>query len=483
MRWLRVLHPYGKIVSFFGILMCLPAAVSALYADGFAGQYLLIGAAVFVFGVALTAATRAFRANLYVRHGFLLINLIWLTLPVYATVPLLLIIPDLTFTKAYFEAASGLTASGGTVLTGLDDLPPSLNFWRGEMSWIGGMGLVVLATAILPFLGVGGSGMYQTELPGPIKDNQITPHIAQTAKALWLIYFGLTSVCALCYYAAGMSGLDAVIHSFTTMGLGGFSSRDSSFAYFDSPLIEGVAITFMILAGMNFVTHFTAWERRDWRVYWRNPEWRAYLLLLAVAVAAVCLYLTYHGVYDSAAETIRYGVFNTISIVTTTGYSNTDFGAWPLFAPLLILMMANFTACSGSTGGGIKLTRAIIVFGQASSERTKLIHPYAYYSNPVGRQLPQKTLVSVLFFVLVYTVMTVALMLFLAATGMDFLTASSAAMASISNTGPGLGDVGPAANYGGLAPAQIWACAFAMLFGRLELMSFFVILNKKFWQF
>lgn len=483
MRWLRVIYPYGKIVAFFGILMMLPAAISLIYADGLALHYLASGAAVFAIGMGITFIGRPFNNDLFVRHGFVLINLIWLTLPIYATIPLLLVIEDMGFTKAYFEAASGLTASGATVLTGLDDLPPSINFWRGEMSWIGGMGLVVLATAILPLLGVGGSGTFQEELTGPNKNNKITPRIAETAKVLWGLYFTLTAVCAAAYWLAGMSVLDAMIHAFTTIGLGGFSSHDNSFAYFDSPLIEGIAIFFMILAGMNFVTHYIAMSNRDLRVYFKSGEWQVYICLILFAIAAVLFFLHMQKVYDEPMNLLRYGIFNTVSIITTTGYSNTDFGAWPLAAPLLMLLMANFTACSGSTGGGIKLVRGMIIMGQAESERTKLIHPYAYYNNPMGNQIRQKTLISILFFVLFYLVFSLLLTLFLAATGLDFLTAFSAAVASVSNTGPGLGEVGPAANYGGLSPAQIWACAFAMLFGRLELMSFFVVLNLKFWRF
>lgn len=483
MRWLRVIYPYGRIVSFFGILMALPAVISLIYQDGYALYYLACGAAVFAIGSGIALVGRPFIDEIYVRHGFVLINLIWLTLPIYATAPLLLIITDLNFTKAYFETASGLTASGATVLSGLDALPPSVNFWRGEMIWIGGMGLVVLATAILPLLGVGGSHTFQEELTGPNKNTKITPRITDAARVLWELYFGLTTVCALSYYAAGMSGLDAIIHAFTTIGLGGFSSHDASFAYFDSLLIECVAIVFMFLAGMNFVMHYLALQNRSPRAYFRNREWRVYVIVVLLAVAGVLLFLWVQGVYTNPADLLRYGVFNTVSIITTTGYANTDFGQWPLFAPLLMLLMANFVACSGSTGGGIKLMRGMVIIGQAASEQTKLIHPYAYYTNPMGDQITQKTLVSILFFVLFYFVFAMLLTLFLAATGLDFLTAFSAAFASISNTGPGLGEVGPATTYGGLSNAQIWACAFAMLFGRLELMSFLVVLSKKFWQF
>lgn len=483
MRWLVILYPFSLIVVCFGALMILPAAVSLLMGDGMALVYLKCGGLVVLLGGAAALASRPFRAELKIRHGFVLVCLIWTLLPCLAALPLMAALPELTFTKGYFEATSGLTASGATVFTGLDHLPPSLNFWRSEMSWLGGMGLIVLATTILPLLGVGGSAVFQNEMPGPLKDSRLTPHLRQTAKALWVIYASLTLLCALAYYLAGMSPLDAVIHSFTTMGLGGFSSHDASYGYFDSVAIEIIAVVFMVIAGMNFATHYTAWHSRSWRLYFKSAEWRAYLLLLLFAVAAVFLFLHSRGVYDTPLQTLRYALFNTVSIATTTGYANADFNAWPLFAPMLMLIMANFTACSGSTGGGVKLVRALIALKQGQSERLKLVHPSAYYINKHDLALPQKVLVSILFFILAYIAFAFLLMLFLVATGMDFLTAFSAAVASISNTGPGLGDVGPASTYAHLADVQIWACAAAMLFGRLELMSFVVVLHPGFWRY
>lgn len=483
MRWLRILYPLGIIIAGFGLLMLLPAIVSWLTGDGKALIYLLSGGAVILLGGMTTAVGHFHRAELYTRHGFVLVCLIWTLLPCLAAMPLMAVLPSLSFTKAYFEATSGLTASGATVLTGLDMLPPSVNFWRCEMSWIGGMGLIVLATAILPLLGVGGSGVFQTEMPGPMKDQRITPHIRETAKALWLIYAGLTLICAAAYYFAGMTVFDAVIHAFTTMGLGGFSSHDASYGYFNSLAIELVAMLFMVIAGMNFALHYTVWRSKSIRLYFGSIEWRGYIILLLFGVSSVFIYLLFHQVYDDPLTTLRYAAFNAISIATTTGYANTDFNAWPLFAPLLMLLMANFTSCSGSTGGGIKLVRALIAIKQVETERLKLVHPAAYYINKIGVPLPQKVLVSILFFMLAYIVFTLLLMIFLVATGMDFLTAFSAAAASISNTGPGLGDVGPAATYAHLTDIQIWACAAAMLFGRLELMSFIVVLHPGFWRY
>ena len=483
-RWLRILDPLGRVIAFFGALMAAPAAVSVVFNDGLATTFLTTAAAVVVVGVVVALAGRPFRRELQARQGLLLVVVIWLLLPCFAAVPLMRILPGLDFAYAYFEATSGLTASGGTVLSGLDSLPPSVNFWRGEMIWIGGMGLIVLATAIFPLIGAGGQGIFNAELPGPMKDARLTPRVTQTAKALWVIYAGLTFACAVAYFIAGMSGLDAVIHAFTTLGLGGFSSHDASYGHFDSVAVEGVAMAFMILAGMNFTLHFSAWSGRNPAAYFRSQECRAYLLTVAVAVAGVYFFLDAKGVYETSGETLRHAAFNTISIVTTTGYSSDDFGSWPLFAPMLMLLLANVTACAGSTGGGVKMSRTLIALNQTATERQKMTHPLAYYDTKIGGEsLPQKVLASVLFFIAAYFVMALALSLALLATGMDFLTAFSAAFASISNTGPGLGDVGPSSNYAGLTPAQIWLCSAAMLVGRLELLSFLAAAHPSFWRY
>lgn len=292
-HWLRVAASFGRFLILFGGLMTAPAAASVASGDGLAWVYLGCGGATAAAGLALACGGRGARGDLSARHGFLLVALIWTLAPLIAALPLLFVLDgeraaiDVGFSAAVFEAASGLTATGATALSGLDELPPSLNFWRGEMSWIGGMGLIVLAAAILPFLGVGGRQMFLTEIPGPIKEAKLTPQIAQTAKALWAIYSGLTALCALSYRAAGMDWLDAVVHAFTTLSLGGFSSRDESFAHFDSAAIEGVAIFFMVVAGMNFATHFAALARRAPRAYLADIECRTYLALLFGATLAV----------------------------------------------------------------------------------------------------------------------------------------------------------------------------------------------------
>ncbi|MGI9307446.1 MAG: TrkH family potassium uptake protein [Gammaproteobacteria bacterium] len=482
-RFLGLLKPLGALTVFFGALMSLPAAVSWFYEDGFAGVYLTCaGAAAAGGAIAALIGNYARVSDFALRDGFFLLVLIWILFPALAAMPLLQTLPDLSFSRAYFEAASGLTATGATVLSGLDSLPPSLNFWRGEMIWLGGMGLIVLAIAILPALG-GGAAMMQNELPGPAKEERLTPQIAQTAKSLWLAYAALTAACAAAYFIAGMTAFDAIIHAFTTLGLGGFSSHDASYGYFNSPWIEAVAVVFMVAAGINFALHFLAWRRKTARFYWRNLECRAYLLALAAAVAAVVCYLRFSETYDTWGEAARYGIFNAVSIITTTGYSNADYNAWPIFAPLLMLVLANFISCGGSTGGGVKMQRVLIAAYQAETETQKQLHPRAYYSNKAAPSMPQKQIVSALFFILAYGGTALVLILALAASGMDLTTAFSAALATISNTGPGLGEVGPASNYGNLTLPQTWLCAGAMLVGRLELLSFFILMRRSFWTY
>ena len=483
-HWLSIAEGFGKITAFFSLLMAAPAVVSVIFNDGLETIYISRAAGVFAVGALLAVVGRRWREELNLRGGFLLVITIWLILPAFAALPLMAVLPNLSFVRAYFEATSGLTASGATVLSGLDAMPPSLNFWRAEMIWLGGMGLIVLAIAILPFLGVGGRGdMLQSEIPGPMKDQKLRPHITQVAKVLWLVYAGLTLLCALSYFVAGMNGLDAIMHAFTTLGLGGFSSHDASFAYFQSPAIEAVAVLFMVVAGMNFAAHFTAWSQKSLAPYAGNLECMAYIKLLAAAVLTVTVYLYAKGVYPDWLSAFRHGLFNTVSIATTTGYSNADYGTWPLAAPLFMLLLANITACSGSTGGGIKLIRFLITVNQAKTERQKLLHPKAYYDNKTGVSLPQKIINSVLFFVSAYFATLLILMLLLTAAGMGFIEAFSSALACLSNTGPALGEVGPAATYGALPPAQTALLAAAMLIGRLELLAFLVVLHRSFWRY
>jgi trk system potassium uptake protein TrkH len=483
MRALVVLRLLGLVVMLFACCMLVPLVFALLLGDPALSAYYRSVLITLAAGGVLWLATRHATSELQIRDGFLLVALVWTTLPAFATLPLLFHIPELSFTNAYFEATSGLTASGGTVLSGLDQLPASINLWRGFMIWLGGMGVIVLTVAILPLLGVGGSQIFKAETPGPMKDTKLTPRIAETAKGLWLVYFALTGLCLLCFKWAGMTWVDSLMHSFTTMGLGGFSSHDASFAYWNSPKVELVAIVFMMIAAVNFATHFLAWRRLSLAPYRRDPEATVYFFVLVGSVCGIALYLYVLGVYPDPWSALRYAAFNVVSVATTTGYSNTDYNAWPIFAPLWMLFLCSFVSCSGSTGSGMKMIRAQILFKQMFRELLRIIHPRL--QRPVklsGMAIENRIVLAVLAYLFVYVSCIILATLLLTATGLDVLTGFSAAVASINNTGPGLGQVGPLSTYAVLSDFQIWVCSFLMLLGRLELMTLLVVMTPAFWR-
>jgi len=482
-RILPVLNVLGIVVAIFGFSLLLPIGVSWWIEDRALTAFdealaLSVGAGALVYWM-----TRRFRRELSTRDGFLLVIAVWVILPAVASLPLLIAIPGLTFSDAYFEATSGLTATGATILSGLDSLPGSINLWRTLLHWIGGLGIIVLAVAILPMLGVGGRQLYRAETPGPMKDTKLTPRIAETAKGFWYIYFALTVACALAYRIAGMSWLDAVIHAFSTLALGGFSSHDASIGYFDSVAVEAVAIAFMFIAGLSYGTHFLALTRRSFLPYLRDPEAKAFVVILAGSCLGIALYLWITGVYAEFATALRYAVFNTASVATTLGFSSTDYGAWPVFAPLWMLFLCGFLTCSGSTGGGIKLIRARLLTKQMFRETSLLVHPRAEIPVRLGRQvIAPRVVFAVLAFMSFYGTSLITVVFLLTLSGLDLLTALSAAIACLNNTGPGLGQVGPATTYAGLTTFQIWVCTAAMLLGRLELFTLVVVLNRRFWH-
>jgi trk system potassium uptake protein TrkH len=478
-----VVNLLSIVVVAFALVMLAPLGVSLHLDDDALRAYDIAILATVLSGAAGYLATRGRSGELKPRDGFLFVFLVWTVLPAFGALPLLAFIPGLSFTDAYFESMSGLTATGATLLSGLDALPPSINFWRCLLQWLGGMGVIVLAVAVLPLLGVGGRQLLKAETPGPMKETQLTPRITETAKGLWLIYAGLTLACALAYAWAGMDWLDAVMHAFTTLGLGGFSSHDASFGHWNSPLLEAVAMAFMLLAGVNFVTHFAAVHRRSLAPYRRDPEAGHYLLLVGGSVVLIAFMLVADGIYPDWAIALRHAAFSVVSVATTTGFATVDYGAWPSIAPLWMLFIGSFATCSGSTGGGIKMMRALLMFRQAVRELEKLVHPRAVMPVKLGGQVVENRIIfAVLAYMLVYGVTIAAITLLLAATGMDLLTALSAAAACVNNVGPGLGQVGPATNYALLSDFQTWICTFAMMLGRLELLTVFVLLTPAFWR-
>ncbi|ARP78788.1 TrkH family potassium uptake protein [Bordetella genomosp. 6] len=486
-RLLATFYVLGLTMVVFALTMVIPLSVAYIGQDaGFTafleGFLLALG-----IGAGTWLATRRGRSELHARDGFLLVSTVWAALPALAAIPLLLYYDDvgmpLSFTDAYFEAMSGLTTTGATVLSGLDALPASINLWRATLIWIGGMGILVLAVAILPLLGVGGHQVVRAETPGPMKDERLTPRIASTAKALYAVYFGFSMVCLLAYRAVGLSWFDAWCHMATTMGLGGFSTYDDGFAHFDSLSVELVAIVFMTISGINFATHFNALRQRNWRAYVVCPQTIPYLTVMLGAGLVISVFLYIKGVYGDPWEALRYGMFNTISVATTTGYANVDYASWPLFAPLTMLLLSAFVTSAGSTGGGIKMIRIILLVKQARNELVTMLHPHAVSPVRIGsRVVDQRIMASVLAFMLVYGLSVGVLSSLLLLSGLDLITAFSAVMAMINNTGPGLGPVGPMGNFSVLNDFQTWVCTFAMLIGRLELLTVLVLFTPLFWR-
>jgi trk system potassium uptake protein TrkH len=484
---LPILRVLGIMVMVFALTMLVPLGVAWWQRDAALPAYPPAMGITFAVGLLMWLVARHDRSELQRRDGVLLVSFVWTGLPVFASLPLLFHFgrtpQPISFTDAYFEAMSGLTTTGATVLTGLDALPASINLWRCFLQWQGGMGILVLAVAILPLLGVGGSQLFRAEATGPMKDAKLTPRITETAKGLWTIYSAISLACVLAYWAAGMSLLDAWIHMFSTMSLGGLSSHDASFAHFQSPRLEWIAVLFMLIASCNFALYFAAINKRDPRRIWADAEFRGTIGVMVAASVAVAALLVAKNVYSEPMLALRMAAFNVVSIASTTGYSSVDYGRWPTFAPMLMLLLSGVATSAGSTGAGIKMIRIIILFKQARRELSRILHPRAV--NPVtlgGEAVPNTTIFAVLGFMMVYGLTTIVLTMALLLTDMTFDTAFSAVVASINNMGPGLNEVGPAGNFAGLTATQKWICALAMMLGRLEMLSFLVLLTPAFWR-
>lgn len=434
-------------------------------------------------GAWLWVRTRHAHRELTVRDGFLLVTLVWVVLPAYASMPLMFTIHGLGFTDAYFEAMSGLTATGATALAGLDLLAPSVNIWRCFLQLIGGLGVMLLAVAILPFLGLGGAQLYKAEVPGPMKEQRLTPRLAETARGLWSVYFVLSLACFLAYRAGGMSWSDAFMHMCTTLGLGGMSSHDQSFGYWNSPQLEWTAVLFMLLAGISFARYFMLWRQRSLSPVLKDTEVRAYFGTLLAATVLVTSMLLVEQVVEGFPQALRQAAFQVLSVATTTGYATTDYLLWPSFVPVLLLFLGCFVSCAGSTGGGIKMVRVLVLVKIAQRELVRIIHPRVVYPVVLGRSVvPADVIAAVMAFMLIYGGAMVVLTMLMLASGLDVVTAFTAIVACLNNIGPGMGKVGPSGNYGALNDFQIWLCSLAMLLGRLELLSVMVLFTPQFWR-
>jgi trk system potassium uptake protein len=480
---LRVMPVMGLLLIMFSTAYLGPLITSLIYQDGSLADFGLALTLNLGAGVALWLATRRFQSGLRPADGYLLVVLAWTGTAASATVPLLLSVEGLSFTDAYFETMSGLTTTGATVLTQLDALPKSVNLWRHLLNWLGGMGIIVLAVAILPLLGIGGRQLYRAETPGPIKEMALAPRITETAKRLWYVYAGLTAACIVALWLAGMTWFDAICHAFAALSLGGFSTHDESVGFFDSFLIEAVLMVFMLLAAINYATHFLAWRNKTLKSYRRDPEASAVLGLVLTSCIAIGWFLWDTRTYLDFWTALRHASFNLVSIATDCGFVSVDYGQWPVFAPLWMLFLSCVTASSGSTGGGMKMIRFLIVCRQSLREMITLLHPYAMHPLKIGAmKVSDNVIFSVLGFITLYTLSIVILTLLHVVSGLDFVSSFSAIIACINNAGPGLNEVGPATNFGGLTDFQTWICTTAMLLGRLELFTLLVLFTRAFWR-
>ncbi len=473
----------GQLLMVFSITMLPPLLVGMYYGEtdvynSFGNAFV----ATVLTGFLLWLPYHKHHGDLRLRDGFIIVVLFWTVLGAFGALPLLLSeAVHISIIDSLFESISGLTTTGATVLTQLDNLPYSILFYRQQLQWLGGMGIIVLAVAILPMLGVGGMQLYRAETPGPVKDSKLTPRITETAKALWYIYLSLTVLCALTYWFAGMSIFDAVSHSFSTIAIGGFSTHDLNIQYFNSATIEWVAIVFMLASGANFGLHFIVWRNRSMLYYWRDAEFKMYISILAVVSVFAFSVLYMHQSNQAWFALATKSIFQVVSMGTTTGFTSENFYLWPTVLPVLLIMISFIGGCAGSTGGGMKVIRILLLFKQGMREIMRLIHPNAQFAVKLGKKPVENRIMEAVWgFLSAYIAVFIVMLLLLMATGIDQVTAYSAVAATLNNLGPGLGEV--AQNYSSINGFSKIVLCLGMLLGRLEIFTLLVIFTPVFWQ-
>ncbi len=470
----------GVFSIIFGITLLVPIVLCIGYGEfselknfviPFLGS-LSLGGGLWLIG-------RREEASLGTRDGFLIVVLFWLIISILGAWPLMMS-TELKPLDALFEAVSGVTTTGATVITGLDELPKSVLFYRQQLQWLGGMGLIVLGVAVMPMLGIGGMQLYRAEVPGPSKEDKLTPRLAQTARALWLLYFVLTVACALGYWLAGMDLFDAVAHSLSTVSTGGFSTHDASIGYYDSNLIEWVAVLFMLLAAINFGVHFTVWHQKNPLHYWRDPEARTFLKFVAAVVLVVSAVLLLEGEYSSLLHSGQDAAFEVVSLVTSTGFAKVDFANWPDFLPLLLIYISFVGGCGGSTAGGMKVMRVRLLIQQGLQQVRSLIHPHALIPVRMGKRTVDPRLMQGIWgFFGLYMATFALLVLLMIHAGLDERSAFAAVATCMNNLGPGLGEV--AYTFQSVSDMGKALSILAMLLGRLEIFTLLVLLSPGFW--
>jgi len=466
----------------FSVTMLPPVLVDYIYQENAAEPFIRAFLLILVFGFFLFIPLHKQKKDLRLRDGFMIVVMFWFVLGSVGGLPFYLSSAnELSITDAVFESISGLTTTGATVIVGLDSLPHSILFYRQFLQWLGGMGIIVLAVAVLPMLGIGGMQLYRAETPGPVKDTKLTPRITETAKALWYIYLGLTISCGVAYWLAGMNAFDAVSHAFSTVAIGGFSTHDASMGYFQNSGIELIAIVFMLLSGVNFALHFTALRRRRLTPYLKDAEFGTYILVLSVTSLITISYLHFSETFDTASESIIEGLFQVVSIGTTTGFTTQEYYSWPSFLPVMLLYVSYIGGCAGSTGGGIKVIRILLLVKQGVRELRRLVHPSAQFAVKIGRKPVSNNVIEAVWgFFAAYFAISALMILVLMASGLNQDTAFSAVAACLNNLGPGLDDVGQ--NFAGINDFAKWVLCLAMLLGRLEIFTLLVLLTPGFWR-
>jgi trk system potassium uptake protein len=473
----------GILLMFFSASNLPPLVVSLAVDDGMAYAFLDGLWITFTVGASVWWPARHKQSDLKLRDGFLITVLMWAVVALFGAIPLY--ITDVgwpSFIDALFESTSGLTTTGATVVaSGLDLLPPSINYYRCQLHWLGGMGIIVLAVAVMPMLGIGGLQLYKTETPGPMKDAKLTPRIAGTARALWTVYLSLTLCCAAIYWLCGMSVFDAICHAMSTLATGGFSTHDASIGYFNKPLLEWAVIVFMILGTINFAVHFLVWQQRRPALYWADAEVRTCLGIIAVFAVLVCIPLLVAKTFADFPTLLRTGLFHVVSYGTTSGFTLTDSSQWPTYTPLMLMVASFMVGCAGSTSGGVKVLRVMLFARQALRELYLLIHPRAVAPIKLqGRVVPDKVVYAIGGFFSIYIFSTLILTFLMMTTGLDAITAFSSVAACINNLGPGLGSL--SASMASVTDFGKAVLIFTMLLGRLEIFSLLIVFMPGFWQ-
>ena len=480
---LTIIHIFGVVTMGFSGLMATCFVTSKIANDGATDAFYQGTLITLLFGAMLVLPTIRVSKKLSRQAGFLLVTMCWSLASMFCTIPLMLYLPELSFIDAYFEVVSALSTTGASVLSGLDQLPISINLWRHMLTWFGGIGIIVFAVAILPILGIGGMQLLKSESPGSVKESDLPPRIAQTAKALWMAYVVLTLICLVALRLAGMSWFDAICHAFSTMSLGGFSTHDANIGFFNSVPIEIVLTVFQLLAAMNFATHFLALKKHSFKPYIKDIEVRGMLFVVLSSCLIAASVLWHNGVYPDFMTSLRHATFNLVTMATTSGFRTQDFNLWPIFVPFWMLFLSSISVSSGSTGGGIRMIRTIILMKQSRLEMFKFIHPYAVKSMKIGGTVVHNDVVtSVTGFIFLYFICIVILVFAQLLSGLDFITAFSAVIACFNNAGPGLNLVGPASNYSVLSDFQTGVCTFAMLLGRVQIYSIVILFIPEFWR-